>query len=162
MSTATKTESHLFRYNMSIYYQSTIIYLIVFVLYILIKGEFVEGSFKLITKDPVIYFFVLVIILSIISLLYNLLLNRHIEITQEGLTFRKRNQQKFININDIVSIKFSRKKRDHGGSRFKVIRIKVNGRKLPITVRPYDYENRHELLEQMRILKNIIENRPNV
>jgi len=162
MNTVVNTGKQVFKYNLSIYYQSTIIYMIVFVLYVVIKGEFVEGSFKLITKDPVIYFFILVIIISIISLIYNLLLNRHIEINQDGIIFRKRNQKREVNIEDILSIKISRKKRDQASSAFKIIRIRAAGRKLPFTIRPYDYENRHELLEQIKLLKYKIENRPHV
>lgn len=162
MNTNTKTGKHIFRYNLSFYYQSTIIYLVVFVLYAVIRGEFVAGSFKLITKDPVIYFFILVVIIAIISLLYNLLLNKHIEIDQDGIVFKKGNQKREINVEDIVSITISRKRADHAGSAFKVIRIRVLGRKLPFTIRPYDYENKHLLIEQFKNLKNRIEKKSNV
>lgn len=162
MNTTLKSEKQVFKYNLSFYYQSTIIYLVVFVLYLIIMGEFVEGSFKLFTKDPVIYFFILVIIISILALLYNLLLNKQIEIDQDGIVFRKRNQHRVIKLEDIVSIRISRKKRDQANSALKIIRIKIVGRKLPFTIRPYDYENKQELLEQFKILKNKIENRNHV
>lgn len=162
MSTTVKTGKQIFKYNLSIYYQSVIIYMIVLVLYIIIRGEFIEDSFTLITKDPVLYFFILVVIISIVALLYNLLLNRHIEINEDGIIFRKRKQQKIVKREDIVSIKISKRKREQSSSAFKIVRIKVAGRKLPFTIRPYDYENKNELVELMRQLKHQIENRSNV
>jgi len=44
------------KYNLSFYYKSTIIYFIVLILYGVIRGEFVEDSFTLITRDPILYF----------------------------------------------------------------------------------------------------------
>ena len=72
MNESKENTKKIFKYNMSFYYQSTIIYFIVFILYVVIRGEFVEDSFKLITRDPIIYFFAIIVSVSLISLLYNL------------------------------------------------------------------------------------------
>ena len=55
MNTDELNTKETFKYNMSFYYQSTIIYFVVFALYLVIRGEFVEETFTLITKDPIIY-----------------------------------------------------------------------------------------------------------
>ena len=65
MSAETSNNRSVFEYNMSFYYKSTIIYFIVFVLYLFIRGEFVEDSFTLIVSDPVLYFLGLIVIFSI-------------------------------------------------------------------------------------------------
>jgi hypothetical protein len=83
----TDLKQNVFKYNMSFYYQSTIIYFIIFIIYVVVRGEFVEDSYKLFTHDPIIYFLGLIVIVSVISLLYNLYKKRHIKITSEGIHF---------------------------------------------------------------------------
>ena len=47
---------------MSFYYQSTIIYFIAFAIYLLIRGQFVESSYTLITRDPIIYLLAFIVV----------------------------------------------------------------------------------------------------
>ncbi len=148
----------IFKYNMSFYYQSTIIYFIVFVIYAVIKGQFVENEFTLIIYDPIIYFFGLVVFLSLISLLYNLYLNRHIEFTETELIFRKGSWKRIIKISDILSIGITRNKKHFKATAFTIIRIKTKEKRLPLTFRPYDYENSHAIMEIINDIKKRIGN----
>ncbi len=131
---------------MSFYYQSTIIYFIVFIIYVIIRGEFVENSFKLITKDPIIYFFGIIVLISLVSLLYNLYKNRYLEISEESISFSNRFKTKIFMLDQISEIKISRSRRKSKSGAFKLIRIKLKHRRRPVLVRPYDYENEVELL----------------
>lgn len=144
-----------FRYNLSFYYQSTLIYFIVFVVYIVIRGEFVENSFTLITKDPIIYFFGIIVLISIIGLLYNLYRKKHIEVNEEGIAFINRNGRKSFGRNDIIWIKLS--KAAEVKKPLRLIRIKLKNRRRPLLIRPYDYENEAALVTRFEELKNIVE-----
>ena len=148
----------IYKFNMSFYYQSTIIYFAVLVLYAIIKGQFIEDSFTLITRDPIIYFFSLVVLLSLISLLYNLYLNRHIELSDADISFRRGAWKRIIRFEDIISIRITREKKHYKATAFTLVRIKTKDKKLPITFRPYDYENSHSLMEEIKELKNRIGN----
>jgi hypothetical protein len=137
----------IYKYNMSFYYQSTIIYFVAFVLYVVIRGEFVEDSFTLITKDPIIYFFAIIVFFSVLSLLYNLYKNRHLEISDEEISFVNRFKTKSFKYNDMIWIKIS-KKRDPSKKRLlRLIRIKLKNRRRPVVIRTSDYENADELLK---------------
>ncbi len=151
--------SKKFKYNMSFYYQSTIIYFVVFILYVVIRGEFVENSFKLITKDPIIYFFALIVCISLIGLLYNLYKNKYLEITDSEISFVSRNRKKTFEINKITAIKTSRERSKLKNKAFRLIRIKIKNRKRSILVRPYDYENQQELVEVFQGIKEKLENK---
>lgn len=96
----------VFRYNVAFYYQSTIIYFIAFALYLIIRGQFVEGYYTVITKDPIIYFFGIIVIISVVSLIYNIYLNRYIEFSNEGIAFGNRFKSKVIRNDQIAEIKF--------------------------------------------------------
>lgn len=142
---------------MSFYYQSTIIYFTVFVLYVLIRGEFVEDSFTLITKDPIIYLFAAIVFYSILSLLYNVYKNRHLEISGEEISFVNRFKSKSFSITDIKWIRISRKRKLSKKSPLRVVGIKFKTRRRPIVLRPSDYENSEELLNFFNELKARIE-----
>jgi hypothetical protein len=149
----------IYKYNMSFYYQSTIIYFSVFVLYGVIRGEFVEDSFTLITKDPIIYFFAVIVLISVISLLYNLYKNRCLEINDSGISFINRFKTKTFSYNNMVSIKISRKRKPYERSQLRLIRIKLKNRKRPVVFRPTDYENDDDLLKFFHDLKSRIESK---
>lgn len=158
MNAEEKIGKTTFKYNMSFYYQSTIVYFIVFILYILIRGEFIEGSFTLIMRDPIIYFFGIVVLISLIGLLYNLYRKKHLVIDENGIAFVTRNRTRSFGKEKIVSIRLS-KKRKGRRSAFRLVRIRLSERKRPIIIRPSDYENEEELVQKFHALKTEIESR---
>lgn len=157
MNNDTNNHHLIYKYNLSFYYQSTIIYFIVFVLYVIIIGEFVEGSFTLITHDPIIYLFTIIVFLSLLSVLYNLFLNKKLIISDKELVFKDRFKERIIKFNDIVFIKFSRERKPVNNRVFRLIRIKLKNRKRQIIIRPFDYENQYELIERMKELSRQLE-----
>lgn len=146
-----------FKYNMSFYYQSTIIYFIAFAIYLLIRGQFVESSYTLITRDPIIYLLAFIVIVSVAALLFNLVRNRYIEFSNEGLIFSDRFGSKLIHINEIKEVKLGKDRRFGKSNALKLVRIKIKSRIRPVIVRPSDYENENELLKRFHQLKLEIE-----
>jgi len=158
MSDNMENQKLVFKYNMSFYYRSTIIYFIVLVLYIVIRGEFVEDSFKLITKDPLLYFLSIIVMSSVLSLLYNLFRNKHIKIGDDGISFIDRFKTRSYKTHQIKQIKFTRQRRTVSTREFKNVRIKINSRIRPILVRLSDYENQDELFKRFEELRSLTEN----
>jgi hypothetical protein len=138
---------------MSFYYQSTIIYMIVFIVYGIVRGEFYEGSFRIITKDPIIYFFSIIILVSIAAMLFNLYKNRHLEISAKGIAFINRFRTKSIALNEVADIKLFRERKENAARSFRLIRIRLKNRKRPLIIRPYDYENENDLIKDFETLK---------
>lgn len=146
-----------FKYNMSFYYQSTIIYFVVFALYLLIRGEFVEETFTLITRDPIIYLLGLIVIISLISLLYNLYKNKYLEIGPDSVSFVTRFGRKKILLSQIKKIKISKQRERMANHAFRLVRIKLKNRRRSVIIRPYDYENEDKLLIKFEELKAKVE-----
>ena len=147
----------IFKYNLSFYYKSTIIYFIVLILYGVIRGEFVEDSFTLITRDPILYFLAIILIVSVAALVYNIVRNMYIEISDDGIVFADRFKSKAYKIDQIIKIKFSKQVRAINSPAFRTVRIKVNSKVTPVMIRFSDYENQDELLLRMEELKSKIE-----
>jgi len=152
MNESENNSKQVFKYKLSFYYVSTIIYFVVFLLYVIIRGEFVEDSFKLITKDPIIYFFALIVSISLVGLLYNLYKNSYLEIGSESFSFVSRNKTRVIEIKNIVRIKISSDRSSRENGTFRLIRIKLKNRRRLLLIRPSDYENSKDLL---RVFQNI-------
>lgn len=146
-----------FKYNMSFYYQSTIIYFVAFAIYLLIRGQFVENSYTLITRDPIIYLLAFIVVISVVALLFNLYRNRYIEFSNEGLIFSDRFGSKLIHKNEIKEIKLGKDRRFGKSNALKLVRIKINSRIRPFVIRPSDYENENELLKKFHQLKLKVE-----
>ena len=142
-----------FKYNMSFYYQSTIIYFIAFAIYLIVRGQFVESSYTLITQDPIIYLLAFIVVVALIAVLFNLYRNRFIEFSNEGLIFSDRFGSKLIHKNEIVTVKLSKDRRYTKSNPLKFVRIKTKNRIRPFVVRPSDYENEEELLKRLHQLK---------
>ena len=151
----------VFKYNLSFYYQSTIIYFIAFLVYVVIRGQFVEGSFTLITKDPIIYFFAAVVFISLIALLFNMYNQRRLEISDSTLAFVDRSRRKEFPFSSIKEIKFKRRRGRFNDNMFRIIRIKIKNKQRAVIIRPGDYENESKLTELIEELKNRI-NKENV
>lgn len=147
----------IFKYNLSFYYKSTIIYFIVLILYGVIRGQFVEDSFTLITRDPILYFLAIILVISVTTLIYNLIRNMYIDISDEGIVFADRFKSKAYKIDQIKKIKFSRQVRTSNSPAFRTARIKIKEKVRPVLIRFSDYENQDELLLRMEELKSKIE-----
>jgi len=147
----------IFKYNLSFYYKSTIIYFIVLILYVVIRGEFVEDSYKLITRDPILYLLAIIVVISVAALVYNLVRNMYIEISDEEIVFADRFKSKSYKINQVKQIKFSRQVRTSNSPAFRTAKVKVNAKVRPVIIRFSDYENQDELLLRMEELKSKIE-----
>jgi len=146
-----------FKYNMSFYYQSTIIYFVAFAIYLLIRGQFIESSYTLITHDPIIYLLAFIVVISVFALLFNLYRNRYIEFSNEGLIFSDKFGSKLIHKNEIKEIKLGKDRRYDKSNPLKLVRIKIKSRIRPFVVRPNDYENETELLKKFHQLKLEVE-----
>lgn len=151
-------QAKVFKYNMSIYYQSTIIYFTAFIAYVIIRGEFVEDSVTLIFKDPIIYFFAFIVLISILVLLYNLYKNKHLEVTDDSFSFVSRFKTKRFLFRDITDIKITTGKKPRSKSVFRLVRIKLKNRRRPLIMRPYDYEGEESLIQTMQVIKDNLQN----
>jgi hypothetical protein len=104
-----------------------------------------------------LYFLAIILIVSVAALVYNLIRNMYIEISDEGIVFADRFKSKAYKVDQVKKIEFSRQVRTSNSPAFRTARIKVNGRVRPVIIRFSDYENQDELLLRMEELKSKIE-----
>lgn len=144
----------IFKYNLSFYYQSTIIYFVAFLFYVIVRGQFVEDSFTLITRDPIIYFFAAIVLVSIVSLLYNMYKQRRLEISDRTISFLSRSKRRDFPVDSITEIKFKRNRGRMKNNMFNIVRLKIRNRGRSVIIRPGDYENEIKLIEMIEELRS--------
>ncbi|MFZ0454238.1 MAG: hypothetical protein WCE54_08610 [Ignavibacteriaceae bacterium] len=126
-------------------------------IYAIIRGEFFEDTFILITKDPIIYFFAIIVMISLISLLYNIFKNKHLEISKSGISFVNRFRTRVFKKEEISSISISRRRDSSKRNVFRFVKVRLKNRRRPIIIRPYDYENENDLINRIQELKTNLE-----
>jgi hypothetical protein len=99
------------------------------------------------------------VLVSVISLLYNLYKNRHLKIAPEGISFIDRFRSKTLNSSDIEEIRLAREPGRFRNIASRLIRVRIKNRKRLLVIRPNDYENVSELLNSFKELKRIVESR---
>jgi hypothetical protein len=124
---------------------------------VVIRGEFVEDSFKLITRDPIIYFFAVIVLISIAALLFNIYKQRRLEISDWGISFVSRVKRRDFPYESIREIKFKKDKGRIKNNIFRIAVIRIINRHRPVIIRPTDYENDKKLIELIENLKNRVE-----
>lgn len=151
-------KNEVFKYNMSLYYQSTIIYFLVFVLYVAVRGQFIGGAFKLVF-DPIIYFFILILFIAFFAILYNLFLNKKLIIDGNSISFIDRRKTRVYSLTDILIINIAKDRTYFNNSAFRLIRIKFKNKRGMLIIRPHDYENEKELVNRFVSLKAKLESK---
>jgi hypothetical protein len=125
-----------FKRRFEFYYQSVAVYAVALILYAVVRGTFAEGEFKIVFKDPIVYAFILVLIYSIAVLVFNILFQRDIVLTDESIVFKNRFDSKAIKLSDLEWIRLGKAKRMRVRGGFKVIRLKLKGQMRTIKINP--------------------------
>lgn len=148
---------HEFKYKLDFYYQQSLIYLLTLIIYVGVKGTFIEDSVTLVFHDPIIYIIAFFVTLSFVTLLVNRVRDRKLIVTDTNITFHHRFNERSIDIKDIEWIHIGKERMVQTAGRFQVIIIKTKHRRRAYRIRLGRYERERELL---RLLEHISERSP--
>ena len=95
-------DEKVYKYRMDFYYQLLVIYLVFFVLYAVIKGQFFEEKFQLVLNDPIIYILILFIALFLVIVLINIIRNKQIVMQSDRVVLKNRFGSREILFNEIL------------------------------------------------------------
>jgi hypothetical protein len=142
-------QSKTFKYKLDFYYQSALIYTGTLIVYGVVRGSFVEKRLEFVLDDPVVYLIVFFVLMSVVTLLLNLLRNRRLIVTHDALIFKHRWQERRINLSEIEWMHIGREPRVQTGGRFQVIVFKLKERRRLLRIRVGRYERERELVAEM-------------
>lgn len=149
----TDQNGKIFKPYLAFYWQSIAVFAVILIIWSAMRGSLEMGEFYMIFKDSLVLLLLLFISFSLVSLVIHLIFNQTILIKDDKIIFTTRFGEKKINLSDIEYIKLGRERLFHFREKLRVIKIKVNGRRFHITIRPSAYEEDQELSDLLLKLK---------
>jgi hypothetical protein len=154
-------DEKVYKYRMDFYYQLLVIYLVFFVLYAVIKGQFFEEKFQLVFNDPIIYILILFIALFLVIVLINIIRNRQIIIQNDRVVLKNRFGSREILFNEILNIKIGKHRKRNLDVPYRIIKLKLLHRRKWLRIRANEYERGSELIREFLKIKNPHQGRVN-
>jgi len=147
----------IFKYNMILYYQLLVFYFVSFVIYVLLKLQFSGFDWNKIIHDSIFYLFIILFGYVLISTLYYLIKDKMIIITDDRIILSSKFKTIEIPIEKIESIRIKREHRFHLSGLLRTIKIKLKNEKKTLVVRPFDFENDEDLLQEFLRIKEAVQ-----
>jgi hypothetical protein len=148
-----------FKYKLDFYYQSALIYIGTLILYGGIRGSFIEKKFEYVLDDPLVYVILFFVLMSVITLILNLIRNRRLIITSDAIIFKHRWQEREVKVGDIEWMHIGRESRVQTSGRFQVIVFKLKDRRRVFRIRVGRYEHERELVVEMNRIAALVPRR---
>lgn len=153
----------VFKYNMTLYYQSITVYFFALIVYILLRLQFTDFKWERIINDSIFHLFLIVLFYVLITMIYYLICNKEIIIEDGKITKSTKFKRIEIPFDKIESIGSKREQGFHLSGLLKSIKIKIkNGVKKTLVIRPFEYENDEELLNDLMKIKELIQRKEEV
>ncbi len=154
--TETKPRHEEFFRRLDFYWQFIVAYFIAFLLYSFLKGSIDEGTLTITFKDPVVILLALFIVVTGISLMVDYYKKASIIVGKDFIIFKSRFKEKKYGLHEIQRIALGRERIINVKSSFRLIKLRVAGRRRIIRIRPTSYLNENELLTSIVILKRAL------
>jgi hypothetical protein len=139
-----------FRYKLDFFYQVSLIYLITILVYIGIRGTFIEDRFEFIYRDPLVYIMVFFLLLAFGMLISNRIRNRRIIVEENIIRFKNRFKEWDLPIDEIEWMHVTRERGAITAGRMQVIVIKRKNKRRLLRLRIGRYERPDELIAVMK------------
>jgi hypothetical protein len=148
-------QEKVFHYKLDFYYQQALIYLIVLILYVGIRGNFLEDTFAFVFRDPMLYIIILFVLGAFVALILNRIHERRLIIGENKIVFKNRFDEKVVGLDDIDWIRIGRERQVQTSGRYQVVQMKLKGRLRLVRIRVGRYDHEKELVSEMQRIANL-------
>jgi hypothetical protein len=146
-------EVKIHKYKLDFYYQSLVIYLIFFAVYVLVKGTIGE-SFKALYDDPIFYILILFIAVFLVIVIINIIRQPMIILKDDRIIFKNRFGSREVMFGDIISVKIGKRRRAEEDMTYRIIKLKLKNRRKRLRIRANDFERGNELIKEFLRIKH--------
>lgn len=156
-----KNNNHIteqvFEQRLDMYWQYLTVYLLVLIIWAVLRGTFSSNTISIVYQDPVVILLLLITIGTGITFLYNFYKKRTIIIGKDYIVFKTRWKEITYTVNDIIRIAFGKERNLRVVAKFRIIKFKVKHRRRVIRIRPTTFKNETELVQAIaKLKKNIV------
>lgn len=139
-----------FKRRFEFYYQSVAVYAVALIIYAAVRGTFAESEFRLVFRDPIVYAFIIVLAYSLIVLVFNMLYQRDVIVTDDSIIFQNRFDRKEIQLNEIDRIRVGKAKRMKVRGGYRVIRLKLKDHRRAVRINPVHFHDEKGMIETFK------------
>jgi hypothetical protein len=143
-------EEKTFKYKLDFYYLQALVYLVTLIIYVGVRGSFIEDKFEFVFRDPIFYVFIIFVFISLVTLGLNTLRDKRLLITEHQLIFKTRFREHILLISEIEWMHISREKSVRTAGRRQVVILKTKSRRRVFRIRIGRYERDRDLLTEMQ------------
>jgi hypothetical protein len=152
-----RNKDKVFIQRLDFYWQYIAIYAIILLIYSILKGSISKGTLTLVVYDPIVILLLIFILSSFLPLLVHYYKQKSIIVGPDFIIFKSRFREKRYSVSDIISISMARVKqiKVRRGT-YRIIKVQVQKRRLPVRIRPSSFWNEHDLVESIGRLKKAL------
>lgn len=143
-------DKHVYNFKLDFLYQSIAVYAGTIVLYLLIRGWFVEKEFSIVWRDPILYLLCAITLISILALVYYMMMKRRIEVGSDTINFISAVRRRSIKRSDVESVRIGRESGSPVLRGMRVVSIRLRDRRRPVRIRPTYFENGQQLSSDLQ------------
>jgi len=148
-------QSHEYHYKVDFYWKSLAMYGAALLIYAIFKGSIEEKTLTIAITDPIVLLLACFVALSAISLFVNHHAQRVIVINPDSIIFKNRFRERVIALNEIKSIILLKDRRFKMNT-LSAVKIKIQGRRRALRLRPSLFEHEEALIADLKQLKHIV------
>ena len=138
---------------MDFYYQSLVIYLIFFVLYVILRGS-LENNFRALFNDPIFYILVVFNVIFLVIVVINIIRSPMIILKADRIILKNRFGSREIQFSDILHVRIGRKRSSPDDGHYRIIKLKLAHRRRQFRIRANDFERGDKLIKEFLNIKN--------
>jgi hypothetical protein len=143
-------DKHVYHFKLDFLYQAIAVYAATLVLYLFVRGWFVEKEFSIVWRDPILYLLSAITLVSILALLYYMMMKRRIEVEGDRINFISAVRRRSIKRSDVESVKVGRETGSKVFRGMRVVSIRVRDSRRPIRIRPAYFQDGPQLASDLQ------------
>lgn len=140
--------------RLDFYWQSISFYALALIIYSVLRGSIDDWTVSIMIYDPIVGLLVLFIVLSAIALLWKYFKNVSLIIGKDFMIFKSRFSEEKYSLKQIRKIYFGMEKALQMKNFIRVIKIRIEGRRRVIRIRPSSYWNEKDLTLALAHIKS--------
>lgn len=145
-----ENDRHIYKARLDFLYQSIAMYAATIVIYLIARSLFISKAFPDVWRDPLLMLLCAITLISVAGLLYNLFMQRQIEVAKGKLIFHSRARERVIDRTDVRSIQFGRQ-RDGLERGVRIVKLRLKTRRRPVRIRVANFEHSTRLLQDLKL-----------
>lgn len=143
-------DKHVYHFKLDFLYQAIAVYAGTLVLYLFVRGWFVEKEFSIVWRDPILYLLSAITLVSLLALLYYVMMKRRIEVDGDTINFISAVRSRSIKRSDVESVRIGRETGSKVLRGMRVVSIRVRDGRRPIRIRPAYFQNGPQLSSDLQ------------